>query len=177
MGPAAAQLAEGSVPHAYGPKCTSTDHHGYLDWYPCPSWLWGHMGDELPRAALGNPRTGVLGLAWPTMVSQGKGWLACTGWSCSPCQAGRFLLPSCLGHPGSWHGSGCVELGRRGSLQGQGCCGLLWVFPPDAPRQETNPSAGTGAETDSEGLGGRFCTSGAAFSLLGPREPCVRLRR
>ena len=67
------------------------------------------------------------------MVSQGKVWLACTGRSCLPCQAGRFLLPPCLGHPGSWHGRVCVELGRlrqppRGWVAVASCgCSLLML--------------------------------------------------
>lgn len=70
-----------------------------------------------------------------------------------------------------------MELGRlrqppRGWVAVASCrCSLLML-----PGRKQTGSAGTGAETDSEESWSKcFCTSGAVFSLLGPREPGVRL--
>lgn len=126
--------------------------------------------------------SGTLGAAWLTLGSQTKVWLGCL-----LAQQGRPPHPSLPRTPPSAFrklAQGMVGAGRLRQPpgdQGAGGVGLLWplvvsMFPPQAPRQEITPSAGTGARD-------RFRRSWRVFlhiwSLIlswGPREPRARLQ-
>ena len=144
MGPAAAQLAEGSVPHAYGPKCTSTDHTATWTGTPAPAGSGGTWEMSFPGLPWGTPGLGYWawhGRLW--FLRARFGWPAQDGLARPARQAASSSLPA-SGTQEAGMGAGVWSWGGEAASRGRvavASCGCSLLMLPGR-KQTRQPGLG-----------------------------------